>query len=55
MCGITGVFFLKKDKNFNFNSLREMTSSLSHRGPDPLDTGHLKKITFILGTEDYLF
>ena len=34
MCGITGVFFLKKDKNFNFNSLKEMTSSLSHRGPD---------------------
>ena len=27
-------FFLKKDKNFNFNSLKEMTSSLSHRGPD---------------------
>jgi len=34
MCGITGVFFLKKDKNFNLNSLKEMTSSLSHRGPD---------------------
>ena len=34
MCGITGVFFLKGNKNLNLSSIEEMTSSLTHRGPD---------------------
>ena len=34
MCGITGVFLLKKNNNFDINSLKNMTNSMTHRGPD---------------------
>ena len=34
MCGITGVYFFKDNKNLNLSSIKEMTSNLSHRGPD---------------------
>ena len=34
MCGITGVFFLKNNKNYSLSSIKEMTISLAHRGPD---------------------
>ena len=34
MCGITGVFFLKNNKSYSLNSIKEMTSGLIHRGPD---------------------
>ena len=34
MCGITGVYFFKDNKNVNLSSIKEMTKNLSHRGPD---------------------
>lgn len=34
MCGITGVYFFKDNKNVNLSSIKEMTTNLSHRGPD---------------------
>ena len=34
MCGITGVFFFKNNKSFSLSSIKEMTTSLAHRGPD---------------------
>lgn len=34
MCGITGVYFFKDNKNVSLSSIKEMTKNLSHRGPD---------------------
>ncbi|MHA1233441.1 MAG: asparagine synthetase B family protein [Candidatus Helarchaeota archaeon] len=37
MCGITGIFYLKRNKNVEFPILEKMVNILRHRGPD--DTG----------------
>ena len=34
MCGISGIFLLKKNKNFDLDSLKNMNNNLIHRGPD---------------------
>ena len=34
MCGITGFFFLKANKDSYLSSIKKMTTSLTHRGPD---------------------
>ena len=55
MCGITEFFFLKNNKSYSLSSIKEMTTSLVHRGPDSFGYWSSKDNNIFLGIEDYLY
>ena len=52
MCGITGLFGRNHDGGLD-KQVKQMTVSLSHRGPDTVGFGSMKTVPLLLVIEDF--
>ena len=51
MCGISGIISLHNELSDNdYSTVKKMSDSISHRGPDQQKTKRLNKIVDVLGT-----
>ena len=48
MCGISGIISLNKNLDDNYSTVKRMSDSISHRGPDQQKIQNLKKLLLLI-------